>query len=92
MDQLFQSFLNSKTERAFLMKCCDKFCNGQRHSPVERKLLGNITDPGFSVPGTGGGESDHAVIFPLSQNGFQQGTLTGTIGADQRHHFAAMDM
>jgi hypothetical protein len=59
---------------------------------IKGRGLGNIADYRLAAPLSGGRKDDGAGIILLTQDGFDKGAFTGTIGSDQRQQLAAMDV
>ena len=54
--------------------------------------MGNVADTGLFAPLPRLREGNHALVFPLSQNGLQEGGFPRAVGADDGDHLAAVDM
>ena len=54
--------------------------------------MGNVADTGLFAPLPRLGEGNHALVFPLTQNGFQKGGFARAVGADDGDHLAAVDV
>ena len=85
-------FRNAKECGAFAHTACKQIGNTDGITGIESGALGNITDLWLSVPFTGGGKRNHAVIILLSKNGFYKGAFACSVRADESNQFTAVHM
>ena len=70
----------------------EKIRNGNRLPGIKAGALGHIADSWLVAALSRFRKGDDAGIFPLAQNGFQEGAFAGAVGTDQGHHFPAVYM